>query len=145
MPCIPAGPGWPQREVIRWCGCGDPMGEPCRTWYGMGAEVSAVAFSPTGDRLASADEGGAIALWQVARDPRQPANVAGESIAVTLDWGMQGRDTPISTLRFNTAGDRVMALDGDGQIYVWDLTGQLLQQWSVQSDNAMVVGMDLHP
>jgi WD40 repeat protein len=106
-------------------------------WYRD--EVSAVAFSPTGDRLATADERGLIALWQVPQDATE---------ALSLDAperDMRIGTAQISILRFNAAGDRLLALDSDGQIYVLDLTGQLLQQWSAPDDGATVVGMDRHP
>jgi WD40 repeat protein len=74
---------------------------------------SALAFSPDGMLLASADDGGTVTIWDLAaRSRRGTAKATGAEV-----WG----------LAFSPDGRTLAAACGDARIRLWDpLTGQLL-------------------
>jgi WD40 repeat protein/serine/threonine protein kinase len=92
-------------------------GKPTAVLTGHEAEVSALAFSPGGDLLASGDERGRVRLWKTAGAPGQWALVrelAGHSVAITA-------------VRFTPDGKRLVTASGDHTCGQWDIaTGEEL-------------------
>lgn len=73
--------------------------------------VYSVAFSPSGDRLASAEYNGAILLWDVHE-------------ARCLGRLYEGDDHEIDCLTFHPDGQRIVAASRGGEIRLWDTATQ---------------------
>jgi WD40 repeat protein/transcriptional regulator with XRE-family HTH domain len=70
--------------------------------------VSAVAFSPDGTRLATADADGTVRLWNPAT--RRPIGVTLHASARNGVWGVA----------FSPDGTRLASADGDGTVRLWN-------------------------
>ena len=75
------------------------------------AEVSAAAFSPSGDPLATGDDRGHIRLWRKTRP-------AGDW---TLAHELRGHSRSITALRFTPDGQRLVSASGDHTCGQWDV------------------------
>ena len=84
----------------------DPL-HPARTLKGHDSYVSALAFAPTGNLLASASFDHTVHLWNVT---------TGESMAV-----LQGHDSSVLSLAFFTDGTHVASGAGGGVVILWDV------------------------
>ena len=71
-------------------------------------QVSALAFSPDGSRLVTADWGGTVYLWTLK--PSAPVRVA-----------LTGHRDAVYTLAFSADGRRLLTAGGDGTARLWDL------------------------
>jgi WD40 repeat protein len=86
-----------------------------RALAGHASVVGAVAFSPDGATLASADGEGAIRLWRVA---------SGELVAT-----LSGHKRTVSTLAFSRDGARLASGGADGSVRLWDVAkGDQIQE-----------------
>ncbi|MDM8527440.1 AAA-like domain-containing protein [Anaerolineales bacterium HSG24] len=109
--------------------------------FGHPLQINSLAFSPDGQRLASASEDGSIILWNIA-DPANPQSVGSPFVddnspvrAVTFSpdgqilasggengytalWDITEPDNPISKNRINTRPINSIAFNHSGQILV---------------------------
>jgi WD40 repeat protein/serine/threonine protein kinase len=100
---------------------GEEDRKPAARLSGHTAEVSALAFSPAGDLLASGGERGDVRLWR--RETR------GQSIAWVPDRELSGHNGSITALRFTPDGRRLVSASGDRTCGQWDLaSGEELRQ-----------------
>jgi WD40 repeat protein len=76
------------------------------TLKGHDGPIQAVAFSPDGTRVASADQGGNIRFWDVSTGHQRLALV-----------GRQGR---VDCLTFSPGGETLASAGWDGTIVLWD-------------------------
>ena len=74
-------------------------------WQAHLIDMVALVISPDGDRLASADFGGSVKLWDVERG--------------TLLWTSE-QTASINTLAFSADARVVASGGGDGKIHIWD-------------------------
>jgi WD40 repeat protein len=105
------------------------------TLSGHPAEVSAAAFAPQGDLLATGDDRGKVRLWQRRGDGN--------------DWQfareLVGHSRSITGLRFTPDGTQLVSSSGDRSCGQWDVaTGQELRQ-QVLKHPEWVTSLDLSP
>lgn len=123
-------------------------GKLAATLSGHEAEVSALAFSPAGDRLASGDDRGVVRIWRkqssgatnalrgspdpaliVAHSkdqPQQPASTFNDSWVPEHE--LTGHNGAITAVRFTPDGTRLVVASGDRTCGQWDVaTGQELR------------------
>jgi WD40 repeat protein len=104
-------------------------GEAKQTWDGNGKDVSAVAFAPDGNTIASADVSGKVLIRAAAdgavkQEFRHDTSGKEESMFVRLAFAPDGK-----TLA--TAG-------GTFPVRVWDVArGKLLREWPIGAGSAM--------
>jgi WD40 repeat protein/serine/threonine protein kinase len=89
-------------------------------------EVSALRFSPSGDRLASGDNRGHVKTWRLE-------NVSANSPTWTLERDLEGHNGSISDIRFTPDGKRLVTASGDHTCGQWDLaTGEELRDLALK-------------
>ncbi|MER7213078.1 hypothetical protein ABT340_38950 [Streptosporangium sp. NPDC000239] len=76
---------------------------------GRAGAVESAAFSPDGSRLATAETGGAVRLWDTATYRR-------------LGSPMTGHEGAVRSVAFSPDGTRLATAGSDGTTRVWDLT-----------------------
>jgi WD40 repeat protein len=118
--------GSPGTDVKVW---NAKTGALVETLGGHAAEITSLAFSPQGDRVASGDDEGGLRLW---RKPNGPAEGAKSWVA---DRQLSGHNGSITGIRFSPDGKRLITASGDRTCNQWDVaTGQELAQGSLQHD-----------
>jgi WD40 repeat protein/serine/threonine protein kinase len=86
-------------------------------------EISALMFSPSGDRLASGDSRGHVRLW------RKEANGQGGAPMWNFERELVGHNGSITALRFTPDGKRLVTASGDYTCGQWDVdTGEEQRQ-----------------
>src|SRR5262249_6189893 len=104
--------GWEWYYLMRLCKV-DPLVIPAKT------EVRGVAFSPTGDRLASAGGDGTVKIWN--------------STTGTMIQTFPAHTDSVVSVAFHPDGKHMASRGADGKVKVWDLTapGQAVftEQW----------------
>jgi WD40 repeat protein len=81
------------------------------------AAITAMAFSPDSQTIATASLDGSISLWDVTR--KQEINI------------LSGHLAGVHALAFSPDGSLLVSGDADGRLHVWDVaTGQFLRQLS---------------
>ena len=76
-----------------------------------GQAVTAIAFAPHGENLASADALGRVQLWDLDRPARSPALLG----KIETSW--------VSTLGFTSDGEHLIGVGEKGEIRVWQIEG----------------------
>lgn len=110
-------------------------GQPIATLSGHVAEVSAVAFSPSGRLLATGDDRGRVRLWQRDNTPDR----------WTLAHELDGHSRTITALKFTSDGARLVSASGDHTCGQWDVTsGRELRQLVLKHPD-WVSAMDVSP
>ena len=71
------------------------------------AEISALAFSRCGSKLATGDDNGVVILW--------------DALTGGAEQRMQAGAKVVYSLSFSAAGARLASANGDGWIHVWDV------------------------
>jgi len=92
-----------------------PNGSLLRTLIGHSDKVKSLAFSPDGDKLASADLSGIIKLWPLS--PGEPWRVSSADAVATL----KGHSTWVE-LAFNPQDKTLISGSFDDTIKVWRLS-----------------------
>jgi WD40 repeat protein/serine/threonine protein kinase len=111
--------GSPGTDVKLW---NAETGGLVATLGGHDAEVSGLAFSPAGDRLASGDDRGRVRIWF---DQGRQRGLQQWIFERELD----GHNGSITALRFTPDGSRLVVASGDRTCGQWDLaTGQELRE-----------------
>jgi len=105
-----------------------PDGTFSDTWQVHPQTTRAVAFSPQGDRLATASEDATVKIWTREGD-----------LVTTLTGDVGGFQALLWT-----SADQIIAGDEQGNIYVWDATGQPLAKFqsSPLALNALALSPD---
>lgn len=85
-----------------------------------GREVTALAFSPDGSRLAVGDTTGHVTLWD--GDLRHTTGV----LTGTADTAPSSRTEAVGALAFSSDGSTLAVGGADGTLRLWDTTGQRL-------------------
>ncbi|MFZ9689276.1 MAG: c-type cytochrome domain-containing protein [Phycisphaerales bacterium] len=90
--------------------------------------VTAVAYSPDGVLLATADRGGGLHVWE------------GESGAPYMSLG--GHPAAIRGLDWSPDGNVVVTCGEDGRVRMWELSsGGMAKEWSAHAPGALHVGI----
>jgi WD40 repeat protein len=76
---------------------------------GHGGVVRDVAFSPDGDRLASAADDGTVRVWDAASGAPERT--------------LRGHRESIATVSYSSDGARVVSAGADGTVRIWDVDG----------------------
>jgi len=92
-----------------------------QTWLTPGRTVNALALSPDGRAVATANSDHTVQLWD-----RQTGKVL-QTLAPRLGFGAGHRDA-VTAVTFHPAGDRLLTAGRDGQILPWDLATYRVQQ-----------------
>ncbi|KAL6691076.1 hypothetical protein J3F84DRAFT_403852 [Trichoderma pleuroticola] len=106
---------------------------------GVNTFVTAFAFSPDSQILASASDDGMIRLWDVTTGThRQTLLITStlddgtfhiwEAVTGRYDKVIQGQDDWVSTAAFSPNGEIVAYASNDGTLRLWDVTKRTLQQ-----------------
>jgi eukaryotic-like serine/threonine-protein kinase len=99
------------RTIRLWPVCEDLEPGPETGVAAHGAPVLSVAFSPSGDLLATAGRDDVVYLWEPA---------LGERLAT-----LRGHDGDIYSVRFSPDGDTLASASSDGSVRLWStLTGE---------------------
>lgn len=93
-------------------------------------EVNAVAFSPDGKRLASADSDRKIRVWSVA---------TGEELAL-----LEGHVGAVTSLAFHPNGASLASGSRDGTVKIWDLATKMATR-TLPKEQAIVLSVAFHP
>ncbi len=104
-----------------------------RLWRGAGpglatlrsdrSAIRAIAFSPNGQQLASA-QGQTVRLWPVQSYGQSQAAIAPQS-------EFQGHQGLVRSVQFSPDGQLLASAGDDGTIRLWNLQGQPLADWKV--------------
>ena len=92
-----------------------------QTWPTPGRTVNALALSPDGRAVATANSDHSVQLWD-----RQTGEVL-QTLAPRFGFGAGHRDA-VTAVAFHPAGDRLITAGQDGQILQWNLTTYRLQK-----------------
>ena len=82
---------------------------------GHAADISALNFAPSGERLASGDSRGHLRLW------RKEANATGGPSTWAFERELVGHNGSITGLRFTPDGKRLITASGDHTCGQWDV------------------------
>jgi WD40 repeat protein/serine/threonine protein kinase len=99
------------------------------------AEVSAAAFSPGGDTLATGDDRGRIRLWR--------KSAPGGSWALAHE--LRGHSRSITALRFTPDGQRLVSSSGDHTCGQWNVATGAEERTLVLKHPEYVTALDLSP
>lgn len=108
-----------------------------QTWPTPGRTVNALALSPDGRAVSTANSDHTFQLWD-----RQTGEVL-QTLAPRLGFGAGHRDA-VTAVAFHPAGDRLITAGLDGQILQWDLTSYRVQQ-SLRQRGRPVTAIALTP
>ncbi|MEM9815083.1 MAG: TIR domain-containing protein [Cyanobacteria bacterium P01_D01_bin.6] len=97
------------------------------SWQVHKQPTRAVAFAPTGDRIATASEDATVKIWTREGD-----------LVATLDGDVGGFQALLWT-----ADNQIIAGDEQGNVYVWDASGQPLSKF--QSSPSALIALALNP
>jgi len=108
--------------------------QPTAKLKGHQAVVSALAFSPTGETLASGDDLGRVRLWKRGNDG-----------AWTFDRELVGHSVGITAIRFTPDSKRLVTASGDHTCGQWDVSsGEEIQQLVLKHPE-WVTSLDVSP
>src|SRR5262249_25158905 len=97
------------------------------TLRGHEDEVTSVAFSADGSKLASGRYGGTIRIW----DARSDREIAVLRRKVTSFFPRR-----VLGVAFTSDGQHLVSISRDGRVEVWDLTSRaILRSWAAEKSN----------
>ena len=110
----------------------EPAGE--LTGCNSSRQITAVLFSPWGDRVLLGDAGGNICLWDVS-------GMDGPQLVFAVATALDG---PVRTLAMDRNGDLAAAGDGRAAVELWPLSGRIERRATVtlQADAAGALALD---
>jgi WD40 repeat protein/serine/threonine protein kinase len=108
-------------------------GEARGNLSGHESEVSALMFSPTGDRLVSGDDRGRLRVWRMAADGWQ------------FERELTGHSGAITAIRFTPDGKRLVTASGDHSCAQWDLATGMEDRSLVLKHSNYVSSLDMSP
>jgi WD40 repeat protein/serine/threonine protein kinase len=108
-------------------------GEPRGDLSGHESEVSALMFSPTGDRLVSGDGRGHLRVWRKSSD------------AWEFERELSGHSGAITAIRFTPDGKRLVTASADHSCAQWDLATAAEDRPLVLKHSDYVSSLDMSP
>lgn len=157
--------GGADRTVRLWdVATGTPVGVPLTGSSGM---VTALAFDPSGRRLVAGSTDGSLRIWNM----RAVTPLAGHAVAFSPDgllavggvdnrlrvWDLAtyehvgepfvGADGEMARLAFSANGDRLVSVNAQGALRVWDVASRLPVQApiDVSPDDSIIVALGIDP
>ncbi len=96
------------------------------TWRAHEQPTRAVAFAPSGTQIATASEDASVKIWTTDGD-----------LVATLEGDLGGFQALLWT-----AANQIIAGDEQGNVYIWDASGQLLSQFSSSSEALIALALN---
>ncbi|WP_226588560.1 nSTAND1 domain-containing NTPase [Microseira wollei] len=142
--------GSSDKTLRLWDFNGKPIGKP---FQGQGNWVTAVAFSPNGKLIVSGSNDGTLRLWDLNGNPiakpfkQQNINLPSSSSNSSYSYYAYGAPTSnlgknyqVTAVAFNPKNGQIIASgSNDGILRLWDLKGNLKQQFQAHQANITAV------
>lgn len=133
----PAGLGAARSPTTPPAAAAEISWQCCQTWLTTGRTVNALAVSPEGSAIATANSDGTVQLWD-----RQTGDVL-QTFAQRLRFG-QGHTDAVTAIDFHPDGHRLFSGSQDSTVKQWDLRTYRLQH-TFQQPGWQITAIALSP